>query len=84
VDTLIGKHTVNTVPTETLEAFADHGTVALTVEDGVEEARAQIARLAELGIDFDQITEDLQTEGVDKFAASFRDLLESVAQKVPA
>ena len=84
VDTLIGPHTVNTVPTETLEAILDQATVAVTVEDNVDEAGAQIARLAELGIDFDAITEDLQDEGVDKFAASFEDLLASIRAKVPA
>jgi transaldolase/glucose-6-phosphate isomerase len=81
VDTLIGPHTVNTVPPETLEAFLDHGTVALTVEDRIEETRAQIERLAAVGIDLDQVTEDLQKEGVDKFIAPFDTLLKAIATK---
>lgn len=84
VDTLIGAHTVNTVPTATLEAFLDHGTVAATVENDLEAARAQLAELAALGIDLNSITEDLQTAGVKAFADSFVTLLSSIEQKVPA
>ena len=71
VDTLIGPDTVNTLPPETLDAYLDHGTVATTVEDDVAACRAQIAQLADLGIDLDQATEELQQEGVDKFVKPF-------------
>ena len=81
VDTLIGADTVNTLPPDTLEAFLDHGTVAVTIEEGLDEARAQIARLAELGIDLDKATEELQEEGVEKFSKPFESLLKSIAQK---
>ncbi len=81
VDTLIGPDTVNTLPPETLEAFLDHGTVAITVEDHLDEARAQLARLAELGIDLDTATEELQEEGVDKFSKPFASLMNSITQK---
>jgi len=81
VDELIGAHTVNTVPPNTLEALLDHATVTDTVETDVDNARAQIAQLDELGIDLDQITEDLQDEGVDKFAASFESLMDSIKEK---
>jgi transaldolase len=81
VDTLIGAHTVNTVPPDTLDAFLDHGVVALTVEDDLDEAHAQLNRLAELGIDLDQATEELQEEGVDKFIKPFDSLLETIASK---
>ena len=84
VDTLIGLHTVNTVPTNTLEAVLDHGTVALTVEDDVAEAQGQIDQLVGLGINFDAITEALQVEGVEKFAESYNQLLASIKAKVPA
>jgi transaldolase/transaldolase/glucose-6-phosphate isomerase len=84
VDTLIGAHTVNTVPSDTLEAILDHASVTVTVENGVDEAQAQINELASLGIDFDAVTEALQVEGVDKFADSFNQLLASIQAKVPA
>jgi transaldolase len=81
VDTLIGPDTVNTVPPETLNAFLDHGTVAVTVEDNIPEMQAQIDRLAELGIDLSKATEELQQEGVDKFIAPFDSLLKTIAAK---
>jgi transaldolase len=81
VDTLIGPHTVNTAPPNTIEAFKDHGTVALTIDKDVDTARAQIAALAGLGIDLEAITQQLQDEGVASFAASFESLMRSVAEK---
>ncbi|MFN2241755.1 MAG: transaldolase, partial [Anaerolineae bacterium] len=81
VDTLIGPHTVNTVPPATLDAFLDHGTAALTLEAGLDEARDQVARLAELGIDLDAITEQLQDEGVVAFANAFDSILAGIAAK---
>jgi transaldolase len=81
VDTLIGPHTVNTLPPDTLEAFLDHGTVEETVLDELPQAHAQLQRLAELGIDLDQATEELQSEGVDKFVAPFDSLLQTIADK---
>jgi transaldolase/glucose-6-phosphate isomerase len=81
VDTLIGPHTVNTVPPATIDAFLDHGTVALTLEAGLDEARDQVTRLAELGIDLDAITEQLQDEGVISFANAFDSLLAGIAAK---
>ncbi len=81
VDTLIGPDTVNTLPPETLDAFLDHGTVALTVEEDLESSRARIERLAELGIDLHVAGEELQAEGVDKFIAPFEDLLGTIAAR---
>ena len=81
VDTLIGADTVNTLPPETLDAFLDHGTVALTVEDDMEGSRARVARLAELGIDLNVAGEELQAEGVDKFIAPFEALLGTIAAR---
>lgn len=81
VDTLIGADTVNTVPPETLNAYLDHGVVALTVEDNLDEVQAQIARLAQIGIDLSQAGEELQNEGVDKFVKPFTTLLKSIEQK---
>jgi len=81
VDALIGPHTVNTVPPATLQAFLDHGTVALTVEEGLAEARAQLDRLAGLGIDLEAVMQQLQDDGVAAFAQSFESLLTSVGEK---
>ncbi|HEV57006.1 MAG TPA: bifunctional transaldolase/phosoglucose isomerase, partial [Phycisphaerales bacterium] len=81
VDALIGPNTVNTVPPATLDAFIDHGTPASTLEPGVDEARAQLARLADLGIDLAAITQQLQDDGVAAFADAFRSLLGSIAEK---
>jgi transaldolase len=81
VDTLIGPYTVNTLPPATLDAFRDHGTVALTLETGVDEARAQLASLADRGIDLGTLTQKLQDDGVASFARSFDSLLSSIGEK---
>jgi transaldolase/glucose-6-phosphate isomerase len=78
VDSLIGPDTVNTVPPATLSAFRDHGTVALTLEAGLAEARTQ---LAEPGVDLDAITQKLQDDGVAAFAKSFETLMAAIAKK---
>jgi transaldolase/glucose-6-phosphate isomerase len=82
VDALIGPDTVNTVPPATLRAFADHGSPALTVTQGTAEANQQLAQLAQLGIDLEAVCQELQRDGVRKFAAPFEDLLDSIAEKV--
>ena len=79
VDNLIGPDTVNTLPEATLEAFEDHGTVARTIEAGLPEAAATLERLAEVGVDLEQVSEVLEAEGVAAFAKSFDELLETLA-----
>jgi transaldolase / glucose-6-phosphate isomerase len=82
VENLIGPETVNTLPPDTINAFRDHGKVpGATVKEGIEEAEADLARLASLGIDLDQITEKLQEDGVAAFAASFDQLMAALAKK---
>jgi len=81
VDGLIGTDTVNTVPPATLNAFRDHGTVASTLEVSLDDARAQLARLAEVGVELDAVTQQLQDEGVAKFAKSFESLMATIAEK---
>lgn len=81
VDELIGPHTVNTLPPKTLTAFLDHGTAALTLDSGVDQAHAQLARLANVGVDLNAITQDLQDAGVASFAKSFENLMNSIADK---
>jgi transaldolase len=79
VEELIGPHTVNTMPLETLEAFADHGEVrGDTVLEGVEEAEALIDRLASAGVDYEEIVQKLEVEGVQKFADAFDELIEGI------
>jgi transaldolase len=81
VDGLIGPDTVNTLPPATLESFMDHGTVALTLTNGYEEARQQITKLADLSIDLDAITQQLQDDGVMAFSEPFDALMRSIAEK---
>jgi len=81
VEELIGPETVNTVPPQTLDAFRDHGEVQSTLMAKVDEAREQLAVLEGLGIDLDQITAELQVEGVEKFARPFDALLASLDAK---
>ena len=82
VEELVGPHTVNTMPEETIRAFQDHGEVAGdTVTKGVKKARKLFDALAEVGVDVDDVTETLEVEGVQKFADSFAELLDGVRAK---
>jgi transaldolase len=81
VEELIGPDTVNTMPLETVEAFQDHGRASLTLEEGVDEARDLLKQLEDAGIDYDDVTRVLEEEGVQKFADSFKELLDGVAKK---
>ena len=82
VEELIGPDTVNTVPPETLEAFAQHGAVrGATIEQKPEEASGQIAALGKLGISLDAITQKLQEDGVASFSKSYDDLMKTLEAK---
>lgn len=81
VEELVGPDTVNTMPLHTLAAFQDHGVVADTLTRGVDEARSLLDELAEAGVDYDDVVETLEREGVEKFAASFRHLLAGIESK---
>jgi transaldolase len=81
VDTLIGPHTVNTMPEKTLADFDDHGTVARTVDADVAGAEGVLDRLGSLGVDLDDVTRVLEDEGVASFSKSFEDLLDSLEAK---
>ncbi len=82
IDSLIGPETVNTMPPETIDAFRDHGTLAPTLEQDVDEAQLVLDNLEELGIDLDEVTEQLQKDGVEAFAKSFRELLITLEKKM--
>ena len=81
MDTLIGPHTVNTVPPKTLDAFRDHGTVAQTIDVDVAGAKAVMDEIAALGISIDDATEVLEAEGVEKFAEAYTQLLDAIEAK---
>jgi len=81
VDHLIGPHTINTMPLETLEAFVDHGSVRRTVDQGLDAARARFDEAPRLGVDIETIVRELQPEGVALFRQSFDALLASVDRK---
>jgi transaldolase len=83
VDNLIGPDTVNTLPPKTLEAFRDHGKVMVTVDKDVERAAEELERIEGLGISLKEVTGQLEKEGVDKFAQSFHNLLQTVEMRVP-
>ena len=84
VENLIGPHTVNTMPLKTIEATLDHAFISRTVDKDVDVARAQLAKLAELGIDLDKITADLQAAGVKAFTDDFHKLLNVIEQRAQA
>jgi transaldolase len=82
VEELIGPHTVNTMPEETIGAFQDHGEVrGDTVLDGVDEAHRLLEQLAVVGIAYDDVVLTLEKEGVQKFSDSFAELLDGVKAK---
>ena len=81
IEDLIGPDTVNTAPLETLDAYRDHGEPKARLERDVKEARWVLERLAELGISIDEVTRQLEDEGVEKFNQPFDKLLETLAQK---
>jgi len=84
VDTLIGPDTVNTMPDGTVKDFLDHGTVARTVDAGLDEADRVIAALAEAGVDMEDVAATLEAEGVASFAKSFDELMQSLSDKANA
>jgi transaldolase len=81
IETLIGPNTVNTVPVETLNAYRDHGVAKASLENEVAEAAAVLKRLAELGIDIDKVTQQLEDEGVEKFNKPFDNLMNTLVER---
>jgi transaldolase len=81
VDSRIGPDTVNTLPEATIAAFEARGTLATTVEDGVDDAERALARLDSIGISMADVGRTLEHEGVASFAKSFDDLLATLEAK---
>ncbi len=75
VEALIGPDTVNTVPMETLNAYRDHGNPAPRLTEGVDRAASVLHRLPEVGIDLDNVTQELEDEGVEKFNQPYDELM---------
>jgi transaldolase len=84
VDALVAPDTVNTLPPATLEAYRDHGDPAIRIHDRIAAAAGQLERLESLGVDLDDVTAELETEGVAKFAASYDELLSGIRGKTEA
>ena len=78
VDELIGDHTVNTVPPQTLEAFREHGKVRLTIEKDLDGATKAFSDLEVVGISMQKVTQELEEEGVKTFSEAYDSLLASV------
>ncbi|MGB7216672.1 MAG: transaldolase [Gammaproteobacteria bacterium] len=84
VEELIGPETVNTLPEKTILAFQDHGRASATLERGIDEAEALLERLSDVGIDYDDVTETLERQGVQAFADSFEKLLNGIRTRALA
>jgi transaldolase len=79
---LIGPDTVNTMPLSTVEAFADHGIVrGDTLLEDLDRARRLWSDLIRVGIDEEEVGEQLEAEGVEKFAASYQKVLDTINAK---
>ncbi|MGE0554542.1 MAG: transaldolase [Gemmatimonadales bacterium] len=81
VESLIGASTVNTLPPDTFDAYRDHGEPKLRIAEAIATAEDRLDRIAALGIDLDEVTRDLETDGVAKFAASYQSLLDRIEAK---
>ncbi|MEO6068183.1 MAG: transaldolase [Gemmatimonadota bacterium] len=84
VEALVAAHTVNTLPPDTFAAYRDHGHPTARIAAHVHGAEAMLAQLSTLGIDLVQVTEFLETDGVQKFAASYQSLLAGIVAKAGA
>jgi transaldolase len=81
VDGLIGPDTVNTLPEPTIAAFEDHGTIARTIDGGVDDAGAVMHTLAEVGVDMHDVGRTLEDQGVAGFHQSFDHVLHALETK---
>ena len=80
VENLVAPHTVNTMPLETIDAYKDHGNPSPTPfsQEDIDQARRDLDRLAEVGVDYDDVVQTLEDEGVDKFTKSWQELLDDI------
>ncbi len=81
VEALIGPETVDTLPPATIVAFRDHGRARVTIEDNLDEERALLARLEEVGISLDQVTAHVLADAVRLFVEPFEKLLKTIESR---
>jgi transaldolase len=81
VEELIGSETIATLPEQTIHAFQDHGRIEPRLEADLLEARLLPTQLSAAGVDYDDVVATLEREGIEKFVASFNQLLEGIAAK---
>ena len=81
VEELIGPQTIATMPEETIRAFQDHGRVERRLESNMVEARLLPTQLGAAGVDYDDVVATLERDGIEKFVASFNQLLKGLADK---
>ena len=81
VENLVGPETVNTMPKDTIEAVKEQAEIRPTLEEGVEEAKQLFQKLREVGLDYEDVTDLLEQEGIDKFAQPFNEMLDEIKDK---
>jgi transaldolase len=81
VEELIGPETISTMPEQTIRAFQDHGRIELRLESDLDQARHLFNKLYAAGVDYDDVVATLEREGIEKFVASFNELLKGIADK---
>jgi transaldolase len=81
VDNLVGAQTVNTMPKKTIEAVMDYGEIRPTLEEGIDEAKDLFGRLREAGMDYEDVTDALEQQGIEKFTQPFDEMLEEIRNK---
>lgn len=81
VDNLVGPETVNTMPEKTIEAVKDHGNIRPTLTEGIEDAVRLLDTLREAGLDYEDVTDVLEREGIQKFADPFNEMLDEIKNK---
>ena len=84
IEPLIAAQTVTTLPPETLEAYRDHGKPEIRIAESIARAAERMRALAASGIELAEVTRALETEGVEKFAESYRKLLKGIEAKATA
>jgi transaldolase len=81
VEELLGPDTVNTMPEETIRAYQDHGAPEPRLQRDLEGAHVILRELADAGVDYDDLTDTLEREGVEKFSAAFDELMATLGAK---
>jgi len=81
VEELVGPETVDTMPLSTIEAVKDHGQIRPSLEEDLDGARKLLEDLKAAGVDYDDVVDTLEKEGVKKFADSFTELFENIESK---